>query len=179
MAKEKVAGLLATEVGLNTTSATNSLNELKSAVKDSTNEWKQMESQMKQSGDEIGASEAKYKGLTQSVNQQQDVLAKLRQEQSEVNRSTEAGEQTYQKYASQITTAERQLASMTKQQEQAKRAYELQESGIAGLNKEIQNSIKETDSYVELLRAEGKEEEANEAQKKGLARTLEKQGQLY
>ncbi|TVV29221.1 hypothetical protein FOZ71_03525 [Weissella cibaria] len=121
MAKEKVAGLLATEVGLNTTSATNSLNELKSAVKDSTNEWKQMESQMKQSGDEIGASEAKYKGLTQSVNQQQDVLAKLRQEQSEVNRSTEAGEQTYQKYASQITTAERQLASMTKQQEQAAR----------------------------------------------------------
>ena len=179
MAKEKVAGLLATEVGLNTTSATKSLNELKSAVKDSTNEWKQMESQMKQSGDEIGASEAKYKGLTQSVNQQQDVLAKLRQEQSEVNRSTEAGEQTYQKYATQITTAERQLASMTKQQEQAKRAYELQESGIAGLNKEIQNSIKETDAYVERLRAEGKEEEANEAQKKGLARTLEKQSDLY
>ncbi|MEC0099570.1 hypothetical protein P4L04_26680, partial [Bacillus anthracis] len=148
MAKEKVAGLMSTEIGLNTTKATESLNQLKSAVKDSTNEWKQMESQMKASGDEIGASEAKYKGLTQSVNQQQDVLQKLRQEQAEVNRSTEAGEATYQKYASQITTAERQLASMTKQQEQAKRAYELQESGIAGLNKEIQQSIKETDAYV-------------------------------
>ncbi|AWF95380.1 phage tail tape measure protein [Weissella cibaria] len=179
MAKEKVAGLMSTEIGLNTAKATQGLNELKSAVKDSTNEWKQMESQMKQSGDEIGASEAKYKGLSQSVEKQQDVLAKLKQEQSEVNRSTEAGEQTYQKYASQITTAERQLASMTKQQEQAKRAYELQESGIAGLNKEIQQSIKETDAYVERLKAEGKEEEANEAQKKGLARTLEKQGQLY
>ena len=179
MAKEKVAGLVSTEIGLNTAKATQGLNELKSAVKDSTNEWKQMESQMKQSGDEIGASEAKYKGLSQSVEKQQDVLQKLRQEQSEVNRSTEAGEATYQKYASQITTAERQLASMTKQQEQAKRAYELQESGIAGLNKEIQQSIKETDAYVDRLRAEGKEEEANEAQKKGLARTLEKQGQLY
>lgn len=77
MAKEKVAGLMSTEIGLNTTKATESLNQLKSAVKDSTNEWKQMESQMKQSGDEIGASEAKYKGLTQSVNQQQDVLQKL------------------------------------------------------------------------------------------------------
>ena len=179
MAKQKVAGLMSTEIGLDTAKATQGLNELKSAVKDSTNEWKQMESQMKQSGDEIGASEAKYKGLTQSVEKQQDVLAKLKQEQSEVNRSTEAGEQTYQKYASQITSAERQLASMTKQQEQAKRAYELQESGIAGLNKEIQQSIKETDAYVERLKAEGKEEEANEAQKKGLARTLEKQGQLY
>lgn len=179
MAKEKVAGLVSTEIGLNTAKATQGLNELKSAVKDSTNEWKQMESQMKQSGDEIGASEAKYKGLSQSVEKQQDVLAKLKQEQSEVNRSTEAGEATYQKYASQITTAERQLSAMTKQQEQAKRAYELQESGIAGLNKEIQQSIKETDAYVDRLKAEGKEEEANEAQKKGLARTLEKQGQLY
>ncbi|MGX6490889.1 phage tail tape measure protein [Weissella cibaria] len=179
MAKEQVAGLMSTEIGLNTTKATESLNQLKSAVKDSTNEWKQMESQMKQSGDEIGASEAKYKGLTQSVNQQQDVLQKLRQEQAEVNRSTEAGEQTYQKYASQITTAERQLNSMVTQQQKAKQAYELQESGIASLNKEIQNSIKETDTYVERLQAEGKEEEALKAQKEGLARTLDKQSQLY
>ncbi|MBJ7694129.1 hypothetical protein C6P08_02480 [Weissella confusa] len=179
MAKEKVAGLLATEVGLNTTSATKSLNELKSAVKDSTNEWKQMESQMKASGDEIGASEAKYKGLSQSVEKQQDVLQKLRQEQAEVNRSTEAGEATYQKYASQITTAERQLNSMIAQQAKAKQAYELQESGIAGLNKEIQQSIKETDAYVERLKAEGKEEEALKAQKEGLSRTLDKQSQLY
>mgnify|MGYP001773226927 CR=1 FL=1 len=179
MAKEKVAGLMSTEIGLNTAKATQGLNELKSAVKDSTNEWKQMESQMKASGDEIGASEAKYKGLSQSVEKQQDVLQKLRQEQSEVNRSTEAGEATYQKYASQITTAERQLNSMIAQQAKAKQAYELQESGIAGLNKEIQQSIKETDAYVERLKAEGKEEEALKAQKEGLSRTLDKQSQLY
>lgn len=179
MAKEKVAGLMSTEIGLNTAKATQGLNELKSAVKDSTNEWKQMESQMKASGDEIGASEAKYKGLSQSVEKQQDVLQKLRQEQAEVNRSTEAGEKTYQKYASQITTAERQLNSMIAQQAKAKQAYELQESGIAGLNKEIQQSIKETDAYVERLKAEGKEEEALKAQKEGLSRTLDKQSQLY
>ena len=179
MAKEKVAGLMSTEIGLNTTKATESLSQLKSAVKDSTNEWKQMESQLRSSGDVIGASEAKYKGLTQSVEKQQDVLQKLRQEQSEVNRSTEAGEQTYQKYASQITTAERQLNSMIAQQAKAKQAYELQESGIAGLNKEIQQSIKETDAYVERLKAEGKEEEALKAQKEGLSRTLDKQSQLY
>ncbi|MFL2019663.1 aggregation-promoting factor C-terminal-like domain-containing protein [Weissella hellenica] len=107
------------------------------------------------------------------------MLQKLRQEQSEVNRSTEAGEQTYQKYATQITTAERQLASMTRQQEQAKRAYEMQESGIASLNKEIRQNIQETDAQVERLKAEGKETEANEAQKKGLAITLEKQTKLY
>ena len=176
MAKEKVAGLMSTEIGLNTAKATQGLNELKSAVRDSTNEWKQMESQMKASGDIVGASEVKYKGLTESVEKQQDVLQKLRQEQAEVNRSTEAGEATYQKYASQITTAERQLNSMIAQQAKAKQAYELQESGIAGLNKEIQQSIKETDAYVERLKAEGKEEEALKAQKEGLSRTLDKSG---
>ena len=170
---------MSTEIGLDTAKATSGLKELKSAVQDSTNEWKQMESQLKKTGDDIGASEAKYKGLSQSVEKQEDVLAKLRKEQSEVNRSTEAGEQTYQKYAGQITTAERQLASMTKQQADAKRAYELQESGIQGLNKEIQNSIKETDAYVERLKAEGKEEEALKVQKEGLSKTLGKQEELY
>lgn len=170
---------MSTEIGLDTAKATSGLKELKSAVQDSTNEWKQMESQLKKTGDDIGASEAKYKGLSQSVEKQEDVLAKLRKEQSEVNRSTEAGEQTYQKYAGQITMAERQLASMTKQQADAKRAYELQESGIQKLNKEIQNSIKETDAYVDRLKAEGKEEEALKAQKEGLSKTLGKQEELY
>ncbi|MCR8704413.1 hypothetical protein, partial [Weissella cibaria] len=68
---------------------------------------------------------------------------------------------------------------MVAQQQKAKQAYELQESGIAGLNKEIQNSIKETDAYVDRLKAEGKEEEALQAQKEGLSRTLSKQSDLY
>lgn len=179
MAKEKIAGTLATNIGVNTTSAVQSIDSLKNSVKDSTNSWKQMESQMKQAGDTVGASKAKYEGLTETVDKQKLLLEKLRQEQSEVNRSTTAGEQTYQKYATQITQAESKLASLNTQQEKAQRAYELQESGIASLNKEIQQSIKETDAYVERLKAEGKEEEALQAQKEGLSRTLGKQTELY
>lgn len=179
MAKEKVAGTLATNIGVNTTNAVTSIESLKNSVKDSTNAWKQMESQMKQAGDTVGASKAKYEGLTETVDKQKTLLEKLRQEQSEVNRSTTAGEQTYQKYATQITQAESKLASLNTQQEKAQRAYELQESGIASLNKEIQQSIKETDAYVERLKAEGKEEEALQAQKEGLSRTLGKQTKLY
>ena len=179
MAKEKVAGTLATNIGVNTANAVTSIESLKNSVKDSTNSWKQMESQMKQAGDTVGASKAKYEGLTETVDKQKTLLEKLRQEQSEVNRSTTAGEQTYQKYATQITQAESKLASLNTQQEKAQRAYELQESGIASLNKEIQQSIKETDAYVERLKAEGKEEEALQAQKEGLSRTLGKQTKLY
>lgn len=179
MAKEKVAGLMSTEIGLDTAKATESLNQLKSAVKDSTNEWKQMESQLKQSGDTVGASEAKYKGLTQSVEKQQDVLAKLKQEQSEVNRSTEAGEQTYQKYASQITTAERQLASMTAQQAKAKTAYELQSDGITELNRKIKENDELTKLQTDRLDAEGKKTESVAKAKEGLRTKISLMNELY
>ena len=169
MAKEKVAGLMSTEIGLNTTKATESLSQLKSAVKDSTNEWKQMESQLKSSGDVLGASEVKYKGLSQSVEAQKDVLQKLRQEQSEVNRSTEAGEATYQKYASQITQAESKLASLNVQTEKAQKSYDYQKSGLAELNDEIKRSNDLTNARVKRLEAEGKTEEANKAQIDGLS----------
>lgn len=169
MAKEKVAGLMSTEIGLNTTKATESLSQLKSAVKDSTNEWKQMESQLKSSGDVLGASEAKYKGLSQSVEKHKDVLQKLRQEQAEVNRSTEAGEATYQKYASQITQAESKLASLNAQNEKARKYYDYQKSGLAELNDEIKRSNDLTNARVKRLEAEGKTEEANKARIDGLS----------
>lgn len=169
MTQEKVAGLMSTEIGLNTTKATESLSQLKSAVKDSTNEWKQMESQLRSSGDVLGASEAKYKGLSQSVEAQKDVLQKLRQEQSEVNRSTEAGEATYQKYASQITQAESKLASLNFQTEKAQKYYDYQKSGLAELNDEIKRSNDLTNARVKRLEAEGKTEEANKAQIDGLS----------
>ncbi|MGX6408389.1 tape measure protein [Weissella confusa] len=169
MAKEKVAGLMSTEIGLNTNKAAESLSQLKSAVKDSTNEWKQMESQLKSSGDVLGASEVKYKGLSQSVEAQKDVLQKLRQEQAEVNRSTEAGEATYQKYASQITQAETKLASLNAQTEKAQKYYDYQKSGLAELNDEIKRSNDLTNARVKRLEAEGKTEEANKARIDGLS----------
>lgn len=179
MAKEKVANLMSTGIDLDTSGPVKSINALKQSVAGATNEWKQMESTLKRNGDELGASEARYKGLSEAVDKQSTVLDELKRQQSEVNRSTEAGEQTYQKYESQITSAERKLTSLTAQQAKAEQAYHLQESGIASLNKEIRQNIQETDAQVERLKAEGKETEANEAQKKGLSTTLEKQTKLY
>ncbi|MBJ7654849.1 tape measure protein [Weissella confusa] len=179
MAKEKVAGLMSTEIGLNTTKATESLSQLKSAIKDSTNEWKQMESQMKASGDVVGASEVKYKGLTESVQRQQDVLAKLKQEQAEINRSTQAGEQVYQKYASDITKAERQLTSLIGQQAKAKQSYELQADGITELNQKIKQNDELTKLQTDRLDAEGNKTKAVARAKDGLATKIRLMNELY
>lgn len=178
MAKEKVAGTLATNIGVNTTNAVTSIESLKNSVKDSTNAWKQMESQMKQSGDTLGASKAKYEGLSDSVSKQKSVLERLKQEQSEVNRSTSDGEKAYQKYASQITQAELKLTALNGQQDKAKQAYEYQKSGLAKLNEEVQHSNKLTEERVKQLEAEGKTEEANKAKIDGLKSAQEKYSQI-
>lgn len=178
MAKEKVAGTLATNIGVNTANAVTSIDSLKNSVKDSTNAWKQMESQMKQSGDTLGASKAKYEGLSDSVSKQKSVLERLKQEQSEVNRSTSDGEKAYQKYASQITQAEVKLTALNGQQDKAKQAYEYQKSGLAKLNEEVQHSNKLTEERVKQLEAEGKTEEANKAKIDGLKSAQEKYSQI-
>ncbi|WP_270329625.1 tape measure protein [Lactococcus lactis] len=178
MAKEKVAGTLATNIGVNTANAVTSIESLKNSVKDSTNAWKQMESQMKQSGDTLGASKAKYEGLSDSVGKQKAVLERLKQEQSELNRSTSDGEKAYQKYASQITQAEVKLTALNGQQDKAKQAYEYQKSGLAKLNEEVQHSNKLTEERVKQLEAEGKTEEANKAKIDGLKSAQEKYSQI-
>jgi len=178
MAKEKVAGTLATNIGVNTANAVTSIDSLKNSVKDSTNAWKQMESQMKQSGDALGASKAKYEGLSDSVSKQKSVLERLKQEQSDVNRSTSDGEKAYQKYASQITQAEVKLTALNSQQDKAKQAYDYQKSGLAKLNEEVQHSNKLTEERVKQLEAEGKTEEANKAKIDGLKSAQEKYSQI-
>lgn len=178
MAKEKIAGTLATNIGVNTANAVTGIDSLKNSVKDSTNAWKQMEAQMKLSGDTLGASKAEYEGLSDSLSKQKSVLERLKQEQSEVNRSTSDGEKAYQKYASQITQAEVKLAALNGQQDKARQAYEYQKSGLAKLNEEVQHSNKLTEERVKQLEAEGKTEEANKAKIDGLKSAQEKYSQI-
>ena len=179
MAKGKVDAKVSTGIGIDTAGAVQSINQLENAVKGATNEWKQLESQQKRSGDELGSAETKFKGLSNAVDKQQNVLGELKRQQAEVNRETSDGEKTYQQYESQITSAERKLTSMTGQLDKAHRAYQLEESGINSLNRELQQHNKEVDAHVDRLKAEGKETEANEYKRKGLATTIEKQTKLY
>ncbi|MCJ1993805.1 tape measure protein [Lactococcus piscium] len=178
MAKDKIAGTMSTNIGVNTTDAVKGIDTLKSSVKDSTNAWKQMESQMKQSGDTLGASKAKYEGISDSVDKQKNVLERLKKEQSEVNRSTSDGEKAYQKYATQVTQAESKLTSLNGQQDKARQAYDYQKSGLAKLNEEVQHSNKLTDERVKKLEAEGKTDEAKKARIDGLTKAQDKYSKM-
>lgn len=178
MAKQIVTEM-ATNLSLDTKSATAALKELTSVVKNSSAEAKVLENQYKSSGEEIGASKAKYEGLQHTLDAQKDKIDALKAGLENVNTSTAKGRDLQTYLNNELAKAERQYASYNGQIEKAKRAYKLQESGITSLNKEIQQNIKETNAQVERLEAEGKTTEANKAKKDGLSRTLEKQSQLY
>lgn len=178
MAKQIVSEM-ATNLSLDTKSATAALKELTSVVKNSSAEARILENQYKASGEEIGASKAKYEGLQRTLEAQKDKIDALKAGLENVNTSTAKGRDLQTYLNNELAKAERQYASYNGQIEKAKRAYELQESGITSLNKEIQQNIKETNAQIERLEAEGKTTEANKAKKDGLSRTLEKQSQLY
>ena len=178
MAK-KVSAVMATQVALDTLSSVNSLKDLTSAVKVATGAWKSQETLLKSTGDYLKASEARYNGLGEAISRQKDKVEALKAKQSGLNVETKEGAQAYLKYQQDLDRATTQLNSMNAQQQKAKQSMDLQKTGIIGLNQEIRNGESVTKSFVERLKAEGRESDALKAKQSGLRESLSKQQELY
>lgn len=178
MAK-KVSAVMATQVALDTLSSVNSLKDLTSAVKVATGAWKSQETLLKSTGDYLKASEARYNGLGEAISRQKDKVEALKAKQSGLNVETKEGAQAYLKYQQDLDRATTQLNSMNAQQQKAKQSMDLQKTGIIGLNQEIRNGESVTKSFVERLKAEGRESDALKAKQTGLRDSLSKQQELY
>lgn len=175
----EMVGSVTTGIDLNETKAVESINRLKSAVKDSTREWQINEAQAKSAGDAVGASKTRYEGLSEAIEKQKSYIANLSEGMKTINRDTEAGERAYQKYNSQLTTAERSLASMTGQLNRAKAAYEYQLTGIGELNKALEANDKLMKSQISLHEQTNNKLGAAKAAVSGLNTSYEKQTEIY
>ena len=78
-----------------------------------------------------------------------------------------------------IQTATRQLASYEAQQTKAKSSMNYYNNGLADLQKSYQTTQALSKSYVERLKAEGRELDAKKAQQKGLEDSLENLNKQY
>ena len=159
----KVQATMSTEIALDTLQAANSIKRLTQLVNSSTNAWKAQESQMRSAGDYLGAAQAKYDGLGNSIQNQQQKIEKLKQEQSQLKGSTVEVAEQYLKYQQQIDQATTRLAALENQQRQAKQSLGYQKSGLADLQKAYHLSNDLSESYVKRLQAEGRESEALQA----------------
>lgn len=154
---------MSTEIALDTLQAADSIKRLTQLVNSSTNAWKAQESQMRSAGDYLGAAQAKYDGLSNTIQNQQQKIEKLKQEQSQLKGSTVEVAEQYLKYQQQIDQATTRLAALENQQRQAKQSLDYQKSGLADLQKAYHLSNDLSESYVKRLQAEGRESEALQA----------------
>ncbi|WP_019299698.1 phage tail tape measure protein [Lactococcus garvieae] len=175
----EMIGSVTTGIDLNETKAVESINRLKSAVRDVTREWQINEAQSKSAGDAVSASKIRYEGLSDAVEKQKVYISNLSDSMKTINRDTEAGEKAYQKYNGQLTTAERSLASMTGQLNRAKTAYEYQQTGIEGLNKSLSANDKLMKSQIDLYEKTKNKMGAAKAEISGLSTSYTKQTEIY
>lgn len=164
----QITNEMATNLTLDIGSAQKSLRELTSTVKDSNNEWKIQEAQLKASGDAANASKARYEGLQNTLSEQKNKVDALKQALDNNNTETKKGQELQTYLTNELAKAERQYASYQGQLDKATQSYKYQQSGLAKLNDELKQSNDLTDARARKLESEGHVEEAQKTRLDGL-----------
>lgn len=159
----KVQAQMSTEIALDLVKASESIKSMTNLVNTSTNAWKAQESQLKMTGDYLGATKAKYEGLGSAIQAQQAKIEALKQKQSELKGDTQQTAEQYLKFQQQIDQATTKLSSLEVQQNKARQSMSYYQSGLADLQKGYRLSNDLSESYVKRLQAEGRESEALQA----------------
>lgn len=175
----KIQATMSTEIALDMLQASDSIKRITQLVNSATNAWKAQESQMRATGDYLGAAQAKYDGLGNAIQQQQAKIEKLQKEQSELKGNTAETAEQYLKYQQQIDQASTKLASMEAQQQKAKSSMDYYKSGLADLQKEYKQQIDSSETYIKRLQAEGKESEAKQEKLKLLKNSVDNLNKQY
>lgn len=157
----KISNIMSTTIDINTIKASNSLKSLDSAIRATTNAWKANEARAKSVGSALEASKSRYEGLSKNIENVKSKIGYLTEQQSKLDRTTQQGQEEYNKYANKLASAEKQLASMTAQQDRAKRSMDYQKTGLAGLQSSYKLLNELGTSRIQRLEAEGRQYEAN------------------
>lgn len=157
----KISNIMSTTIDINTIKASNSLKSLDTAIRATTNAWKANEARAKSVGSALEASKSRYEGLSKNIENVKSKISYLTEQQSKLDRTTQQGQEEYNKYANKLASAEKQLASMTAQQDRAKRSMDYQKTGLAGLQSSYKLLNELGNSRIQRLEAEGKQYEAN------------------
>ncbi|WP_232815537.1 NlpC/P60 family protein [Lactobacillus crispatus] len=157
----KISNIMSTTIDINTIKASNSLKSLDSAIRATTNAWKANEARAKSVGSALEASKSRYEGLSKNIENVKSKISYLTEQQSKLDRTTQQGQEEYNKYANKLASAEKQLASMTAQQDRAKRSMDYQKTGLAGLQSSYKLLTELGTSRIQRLEAEGRQYEAN------------------
>ncbi|WP_439424824.1 tape measure protein [Oenococcus alcoholitolerans] len=167
------------KINLDGSEAVQSLKSLRAEISSTTAEMKAQVATLKASGDALGSAKAHYDGLSSSIDKQKNLLTAIKSSMDNEAQATSKNSDAYARLERQYNSAQTKLISLTNQQEKAKNSLEYQQSGLAKLNDQLKSSSSLTDSYVNVLKAQGRESEAIKAQIGGLAEQQSKLRQIY
>ncbi len=169
----KINATMSTEIALDTLEASKSIKNLTQLVSSATSAWKAQETQLRQTGDNLGAAKAKYDGLSEAITRQQAKIDSLKREQSELKGNTSETAEQYLKYQRQIDQATTKMASMESQQQKAKSSLDYYKSGLAGLQQQFRQQNEASETYIKRLQAEGRESEVGAEKSRYLKSSIE------
>lgn len=164
----KVSNTMATEIKLDTVSAASSLKTLNNVIRATTNEWKANEINLKSAKDSLGAAQAKYEGLGKTMQALQVKIDKLKERQESLDTSTTKGSDKYARLSKDLANAENKMASLTAQQDRAKKSVDYYQSGLADLQTKYKSITAVSKSYVDALENQGNKARAGKAKLNGL-----------
>ena len=175
----KVQNEMATKITVDTVQAAKSISAFRNGISALTNSWKANEMAYRTAGDSLNALKSRYEGISNVIELQKQKIDELKNRQEGLDRTNKDQANTWLKLEKDIQTATRQLASYEAQQAKAKTSMNYYNNGLADLQKSYRTTQALSKSYVERLRAEGKELEAKKAQQKGLEDSLENLNKQY
>ena len=171
---------MSTKITVDAQQAGEQVKNLSDKLKDLTASWKAEEAVAKANGDSVGATKARYEGLTKSLEVQKEKVEALKHEREALKSEMESSSTVTKEQTDDLKNLDRQLASaaekvtsLSNQQRRAKNSFDYTKSGLRDLKNEYYNNNRAIESNVEKLKAEGQTAEAQKAKLAGLKISLE------
>ena len=159
--------------------AVESLRGIKNQVSSLMNSWKAQNAMLNSVGDHLGAAKAKYEGLGDAIQKQEEYISKLKSEMETIDTSTNKGSEAYARLTKQLSMAQKQLANLNAQQERAKKSMDYYASGADKVKSSLKEMTTSSNLMIEKLKAEGKTYQANYEQSRLYANQLSKMSSLH
>ena len=170
---------LATRITIDDMQAVESLRGIKNQVSSLMNSWKAQNAMLQSVGDHLGAAKAKYEGLGDAIQKQEEYISKLKSEMETIDTSTNKGSEAYARLTKQLSMAQKQLANLNAQQERAKKSMDYYASGADKVKQSLKEMTTSSNLMIEKLKAEGKTYQANYEQSRLYANQLSKMSLLH
>lgn len=156
-----------------------SMQELKSTATMLKSEMRANFAELKSGGQITDAYAGKVKDSERAIKAQNNIIADAKKAQKGLNLQTEEGRTEFAKQEKIITSAKNSITSLSGEQKRAKSSLDFYKSGLSELNSSMKTASSASKAYVDRLKAEGKQNEANKVQLTGLKDKYSSLSEIY